>query len=266
MKSLRDAPGIKRTKADPLALREGHDRLTADAKLAGLTLATRMDEDGGSCFPSIARLAADTGLSTSTVCLALNELEAKGYLTRERGTSEKGGPDVTQYRASLPEGVVRRADKGYPPGGQGVVRRADTRRTGRDVQLNDVAGAHAHEGFAEACGDLTPQGSQVERWRTAFTESPDGFRSLVAQSASKRTPEAWLDARVKRSAHREVVALDSARLSPLDRATRYVNAAGWQLTDDDLAEVLGHQLGIEGRERHQLIETARTIRATKEAA
>jgi hypothetical protein len=107
---------------------------------------------------------------------------------------------------------------------------------------------------------------QVERWRTAFTESPDGFRSLVAQSGSKRTPEAWLDAAVKRGGHREVVALD-AKLSPLDRATRFVSTNGWQLTDADLAEVLGQPpYEIEGPAKHQLIATARTLRATREAA
>jgi hypothetical protein len=263
--TIRDAPPTKRTKADPLALREGRDTLTPEAKLVGHTLAMRMDAEGD-CFPSLTRLEADTGLSRTTVCLSLNELEEKGRLIRERTDD---GKSATRYRAALP-GVVRPADWGSTPGGLGVVRPAYPNTTGVTTNPDD-AGAHAHEGFdhegfAEACGGLTPQGLQVERWRTAFTESPDGFRSLVAQSGSKRTPEAWLDAAVKRGGHREVVALD-AKLSPLDRATRYVSASGWQLTDADLAEVLGQPpYEIEGPAKHQLIATARTLRATREAA
>lgn len=56
-----------------------------------LTLGTRMDPDGGSCYPSTRTLAADTGLSRRTVEKHLRSAEERGWLRRERaGHSGQG--------------------------------------------------------------------------------------------------------------------------------------------------------------------------------
>jgi hypothetical protein len=136
------------------------------------------------------------------------------------------------------------------------------------VKYNDDVVAHAHagepDGFAEAILGLSPKGSQRQRWLAAFIESPDGFRPCVARARAKgQHPERLLDWLVKEGEHREPSKVTPLDVSPLDRATRYVNASGWQLTDSDLAELLGHQFGIEGREKNDLLDLARTVRARR---
>ena len=57
--------------------------LTAKAKLVLLDLADRADPKGR-CWPRQATIADRTGLSPRTVWAALNELEANGWICRER--------------------------------------------------------------------------------------------------------------------------------------------------------------------------------------
>ena len=63
---------------------------------AGLTLSTHMDATGGSCFPGLPLLSAETGLEASTVTKALAELRVAGMLEVKRtGRSNR-------YQALIP--------------------------------------------------------------------------------------------------------------------------------------------------------------------
>lgn len=52
------------------------------AKLLLIALADRTDKETNQCWPSLARLAADTEMSDATIKRKLNYLEERGYLTR----------------------------------------------------------------------------------------------------------------------------------------------------------------------------------------
>ena len=76
--------------------------LSATARHTAHVLATHMNADGGSCYPSLDRLVSETRHSRATVVKAIRELEARGYITRQPGG---GGPrNTTRYFACLPEG------------------------------------------------------------------------------------------------------------------------------------------------------------------
>lgn len=71
-----------------------------------------MSERGDSCFPSTRKLADETGLARSTVILALDGLEAAGFLHVIRPKT-KGRGRYNRYEARVPEAVresVRRSD------------------------------------------------------------------------------------------------------------------------------------------------------------
>lgn len=75
--------------------------LTPSARHVALTLSLHMNERGGSCFPSISTLEAETGLSRNTVLTALRQLEAGGWITVKR--SERA---VNRYTATLPPSAI----------------------------------------------------------------------------------------------------------------------------------------------------------------
>ncbi len=93
-----------------------------------LTLSLHMSEMGDSCFPSIARLARESGCDSRTVQRHLRTLEAEGWIERGEhiGTGGRGkyGTGV-QYRAVIktPGSVPPVSDK--PPA-------ADTETPGRE--------------------------------------------------------------------------------------------------------------------------------------
>jgi GntR family transcriptional regulator len=76
-----------------------------------VALAERCD-NGGSCFPSLRRLAADAGVDRSTVARALTWLITEGWVTRQHRRNDDGGqrsslftlPDITRNTvvASVP--------------------------------------------------------------------------------------------------------------------------------------------------------------------
>lgn len=71
--------------------------LPPTVRLVAFALSLYMNELGGSAWPSISTLAADSGLSTRSVMRGVRTLEKEKYLTCERqhGVS-------TRYRASVP--------------------------------------------------------------------------------------------------------------------------------------------------------------------
>lgn len=74
------------------------------ARLVALTLSTRMNTQGGSCYPSVTTIARDTGLGRSTVLRALAVLEKEKFLeVVVRGGSERGEKrEVNHYEARIP--------------------------------------------------------------------------------------------------------------------------------------------------------------------
>jgi len=98
-------------------------RLTAADRHVALTLAVHMDRDGGSCFPSIRRLAAECKRKPHTISASVEHLELTGYLQVDRAAKRNThgwSNDVNQYRAQLPLGataaVAPTAEKQLPLG------------------------------------------------------------------------------------------------------------------------------------------------------
>lgn len=67
-----------------------------------LTLSMHMSERGGSCFPSIATLARETGLHGRTISDKLSELEARGFLARRVERKGEGRGTRIFYSATDP--------------------------------------------------------------------------------------------------------------------------------------------------------------------
>lgn len=79
--------------------------LRAAARLVACGLAKHMDSDGGSCWPSVELLAAETGLGRRSVQRGLRALEDAGWVSADRGggrafTSEYAAVFPTSERAS----------------------------------------------------------------------------------------------------------------------------------------------------------------------
>lgn len=63
-----------------------------------LTLSLHMNERGGSCFPSVARLCSETGLGRSTVIRQLQLARDNGWLV----VNQSPGRTTNQYKAEVP--------------------------------------------------------------------------------------------------------------------------------------------------------------------
>jgi hypothetical protein len=83
-----------------IAIRD-NAKLSWRAKLVGATLATHMNGEGGSCFPTIERLMAECGASESTVHRGIRELEKAKRLKVKRGGGRRkgGGYEQNEYTA-----------------------------------------------------------------------------------------------------------------------------------------------------------------------
>jgi hypothetical protein len=80
--------------------------LTPKGRAVAAVLFARMDADG-TCWPSLATIAQDAGYVRShSVLAALDELEAAGWLLRERRRKVDGSPATTRYVAVLPVEAV----------------------------------------------------------------------------------------------------------------------------------------------------------------
>lgn len=84
-----------------LAIRDSG--LGSTARLVAWALSNYMDTRGGSAFPGVERLAADTATSRSTVKRALNELRERGWLVVVESGGGRGR--ATEYRAAVPKEV-----------------------------------------------------------------------------------------------------------------------------------------------------------------
>ena len=108
MKAKRQAP----TGFDPaLWAWEQNERTTGTTKWVLVTLCKYADADGSNCYPSLARLAADTNLVERTVRLALRSLEDAGYIAVEH----RGHVLTSMYRLPLYEQYLRRRGEADAP-------------------------------------------------------------------------------------------------------------------------------------------------------
>lgn len=86
-----------------VASEHGPDKPTTRHVL--LTLGLHMNERGSSCFPSLTRLASETGLDRSTVTRHLREAADDGWIRRTRTKKENGTWGRTEYVATVPKRV-----------------------------------------------------------------------------------------------------------------------------------------------------------------
>ena len=68
-----------------------------------LALALRADNDDGSCFPGIDTIARDSGYGRSSVCNALNQLEALGLVRRTRRQRQSTLYTLEVYDSAAPD-------------------------------------------------------------------------------------------------------------------------------------------------------------------
>lgn len=132
---------------------------TSTERLVAAALAQHMDAAGGSCFPSVSRLAEETSLSRRTVQRALRSLEESGWI-REAGWETHqtaGGPQRTKvFRAAVPTSSDG-GDTVTPPSSKGASLcpkgASETTQGGVTVTPEVVSRsteercAHAHEGL-----------------------------------------------------------------------------------------------------------------------
>jgi hypothetical protein len=76
--------------------------LSARAKIVLFALSERSDQNL-TCFPSIARVAKDCGISRQTVVLALKELVGARLIERRQRRTKSGDLDSTFYTLIIPE-------------------------------------------------------------------------------------------------------------------------------------------------------------------
>lgn len=76
--------------------------LSSTCRHVALTLSLHMDEQGGSCFPSVETLATETGLSRRAVQANVSKLVASGWLALRRGG---GRGRSNRYEATNPDPI-----------------------------------------------------------------------------------------------------------------------------------------------------------------
>lgn len=96
-----------------------------------LTLSLHMNEDGGSCFPSIATLMRETKLSNRAVITHLDLADADGWIERRSNTGTGQGWKLNNYQATMPDAVnevhhvsAKGSEAGSPRRAKGSERRS----------------------------------------------------------------------------------------------------------------------------------------------
>lgn len=151
--------------------------LSSTARLVALTLSLHMNERGASCFPSVATLAKETGLSDRSVQKSIALLEADGWLEVKQGGSPRGGRRAANtYRAAFPESYLNEAGE-----------------AGEARPVNEVRGSEGRPvNEATATGERgSPQG--VKRGRKEIARAQTKAERLETQ----RNLEAWLETQGK---------------------------------------------------------------------
>jgi hypothetical protein len=118
--------------------------LHPNARFVAMMLLSRADagtaEIPSRFSPSLSVLAADTGLARSTVAVALNALEASGWVTRARDAARARAEKLpTGYRLHVPDGQTPR-----PTAGLGPERAKPTSPIGGLVRDTDQSASPGH--------------------------------------------------------------------------------------------------------------------------
>lgn len=142
-----------------------------------LTLSLHMNERGGSAFPSLDTIAAESGRHRSTVCRSLLELERLGWLARVPGGGRKL---TTTYTATVPaETVAERDGSGYPQSGETVAPRTETVAPGssnsRMTRPKDVSRTSGGRGASYPQGPIDTL-LESARARCSRLHDPAGLR------------------------------------------------------------------------------------------
>jgi hypothetical protein len=77
-----------------------NQKLPAMQKIVLVMLANRVNKDSGDCFPSLTRIADDSGMNRRSAIRQIEELEKGGYLTVIRSV-KNGEKQANHYRLSL---------------------------------------------------------------------------------------------------------------------------------------------------------------------
>lgn len=120
------------------AIADKSSGLPPTSRLVSLTLSLHMNERGGSCWPSVATLADETGLDERTVRRVLGDLREQGWLSVTLGG---GRGHSNRYTATIPRGgetAQRGADKQGFTDRVSPERGAETTRKGGAVPPEDV--------------------------------------------------------------------------------------------------------------------------------
>ena len=100
--------------------------LPANAKYIGCYLSTWMNEWGDNCYPSIARISHETGLSKPTVIKYVHVLQAEGWLEAQKKGFDGQAWAHNQYYPNIPEKAVKEVNHQQEGGKPALPRRLNS--------------------------------------------------------------------------------------------------------------------------------------------
>jgi hypothetical protein len=135
--------------------------LSPAARLVAFVLSTHMDSSGGSCFPGIRLVAEETGYVSNTVAAAVNELEATGFLSVQRG----GGRRPNRYQAALPNvSAGETKEEAYPAGSVATSETVMSQLAPRSVSTAETEDVHTGRSGGRST-HVSPNGDTCARAR-----------------------------------------------------------------------------------------------------
>lgn len=117
-------------------LAEPKNQLPPSSRFVALVVSTYMDANGENAWPSLSTIADNTGLSRRRVMEILNDIEASGWLVRERPPEEESQRNytTTKYSCSYPPSALFRTT----PSAAGRSRQSDESLSGRATDRTDL--------------------------------------------------------------------------------------------------------------------------------
>lgn len=168
--------------------------LTSTQHHAALTVSLFMSEHGDSAFPSVATLAAISGLAESTVRTALRELERKGWLTIELN---RGRGHTNRYIADIPDvnppaaGGIRSGDESFHNASRDA--HTDAQEHG-DRDASPSTGDHETHRLPVGLPEAKPTGRQGENHRETELNPPGAGAEYVIPRHDSGSTRASRDA------------------------------------------------------------------------
>ena len=147
-------------------------KLDSTSKLVLFVLANRADSKNFGCYPSLARIARDTGLNKSTVARTLIRLEARGCLSRRRRRVSAKTNLSTLYTLHVPEGDQSQAQSATrnhaveDQGGRRVTRRGVAGSNRESPTRTPIESQRASQVFKGENGRPAQSEEAAKAWRT----------------------------------------------------------------------------------------------------